>query len=97
MTRHRLDVYAASAKHAAHAVLLGVLVACGVVAQAPDALAQTLVDTSLSVATVVGGLNQPIAMALCTPGRQISCVRVAQHHLLLSFVASQVSSWSGFR
>jgi aldose sugar dehydrogenase len=54
--------------HAARAVSRGVLVVAALVAGPLQAGAQpTLVDPTLAVTTVVGGLNQPIAMAFIGP------------------------------
>ena len=52
---------------AARAVLLTVLVGADIFIHSLDARAQSLVDPSLGVSTVVEGLNQPIAMALIGP------------------------------
>lgn len=48
-------------------VSLSAVVTLGLVSQPIDARAQTLMDPSLGVSTVVGGLNQPITMAFIGP------------------------------
>jgi glucose/arabinose dehydrogenase len=48
--------------------LLSVVVGVSLFVHPSAARAQTLVDPSLGVSTVVGGLNQPIAMAFIGPG-----------------------------
>lgn len=52
---------------AARVVSLGVAVAAGGIAASSQAIAQTLVDDSLSVSTTASGLSQPIAMAFIGP------------------------------
>ena len=47
--------------------LCGAVIAIGLIAQPAIASAQTLRDPALGVATVVTGLNQPIAMAFLGP------------------------------
>ena len=51
----------------AGAVWFGILAGAAMLVHSPAARAQTLVDTSLGVTTVVSGLNQPIAMAFIGP------------------------------
>src|SRR5512145_2485279 len=48
-------------------VSLSAIVGLGLASQPIDARAQTLMDPSLGVTTVVGGLNQPITMAFIGP------------------------------
>lgn len=52
---------------AARVVSLGVAVVAGGIATSSQAIAQTLLDDSLSVSTTVSGLSQPIAMAFIGP------------------------------
>ena len=52
---------------AVRTALIVVVVGAGILAQSLDARAQSLVDPSLGVSTVVEGLNQPIAMAFIGP------------------------------
>lgn len=58
-----------SVSAAVRAASLGLVVSAGIFAHPFDARAQTpfLVDPSLVVSTVVGGLSQPIAMAFIGP------------------------------
>ena len=53
---------------AVRAASLSMLVAGGLLVHAPRAAGQALVDPALGVSTVVGGLNQPIALAFLGPG-----------------------------
>jgi glucose/arabinose dehydrogenase len=53
---------------AVHPLLLSVVAGVSLLVHPVGARAQTLVDPSLGVSTVVGGLNQPIAMAFIGPG-----------------------------